>query len=319
MDGIVLAASLRKVATALLTLLISSFIIFAAMRLVPGDPVLALSAGRRLSAVQLAALRHEYGLDQPFLTSYLHWLGGVLHLDFGTSLVYQSSVGSLIGSRLAVSGLLIVYAAVLTIVVGFGAAILGVARGGAIDQAVVYLSGLATATPPFLSAIVLLSVFSVSLGWFPALGAGQGFGDRLYHFTLPAVALAFSSVGVLARLGRASFAEQQEREHVEVARSRGVPAGRVLRRHVVRPALGTVLTLVALLFASLFVGTAVVETAFGLDGVGSLLVTSVSRRDMPVVQAIALFGVTLFVVTSTLVELVLPLIDPRLKATAVHA
>ncbi|KRF21816.1 hypothetical protein ASG95_20495 [Phycicoccus sp. Soil803] len=303
----------KKVGLGLLTLLVSSFIIFSAIRLVPGDPVLALTAGRRLTPGQIEALRGEYGLNEPFFTSYFHWLQGVIHLDFGESLNFKTPVNELIGARMTVSGLLIAYAAVISIVAGYGAALIAASRGGKTDKSLIILSSIATATPPFVSAVVLLSVFVVMLGWFPALGAGEGFGDRVYHLTLPAVALALSSFGVLARLSRTSFLEQLSREHVEVATSRGVPRMTVLRKHVVRNSLGPLLTLTAMLVSTLFVGTAVVETAFGIDGIGNLLVDSVGKRDMPVVQGIAFWSVFIFVVTSTLVEIAMPKIDPRLK------
>ncbi|MFG2943414.1 ABC transporter permease [Streptomyces sp. NPDC048282] len=311
-----IVVSLRKLGAALITMMISSFVIFGAIRLVPGDPVLALTSGRRLTPDQIEALRRQYGFDRPFLSSYFDWLGGILHGDFSISLAYQSDIGHLILDRLPVTITLMLYSAVLAIVFGFGLGLLAAARGGVADHLSVYVSSAATATPPFLSAVVLLSVLSVRLGWFPALGAGDGFWDRLYHLTLPALALAFAAFGVLARLSRTTFLEQLRREHVEVARSRGVSSMAVLLRHVVRPSLSPVLTATTMLLASLYVGTTVVERAFGINGVGSLLVQSVGSRDMPVVQAIALLGVALFVVTSTAVELVLPLLDPRLRVEA---
>lgn len=303
-----------RIAAAAVTLGVSAFLIFVALRLVPGDPVAAVTGGQRLTPEQIEALRQEFGLDEPLLSSFLSWTGGVLQFDFGTSMFYGSSVTELIMSRLPVTAMLVAYAALLTLLLGLGLALLGVARGGIFDQGTVLISSIATATPAFVSAIVLLSVFAVRLGWFPALGAGEGPVDRVYHLTLPAIALAFAAFGVMARLARSTFLEEKGREHVEVAESRGVPRRTVLRKHVVRNSLGPILTLVALLLATMFIGTAVVETAFGIDGVGSLLVQSVARRDLPVVQGIALIAVTLFVVSSTIVDLLLPWIDPRLRA-----
>ncbi|MGP4027442.1 ABC transporter permease [Actinomadura sp. 3N407] len=301
----------KRAAGALLTVLLASIVIYGALRLVPGDPVLAVTAGRRLTPEQIEALRHSYGLDRSFVKGYLAWIGDALRLDLGTSLNYQTGVTSLITSRLGVSGLLILYSAVLTIVVGTAVALVSAIKGGLVNRVATVSAALTTATPPFVAAIVLLSVFSVGLGWFPATGAGSGFADRLYHLTLPAIAMATAAYGILARVGNAAFVEELRREHVEVARSRGVSGAAVIRRHVVRNAAGPILTLIGLLCASLFVGTAIVETAFGLDGVGSLLVSSVSRRDFPVVQGIALIAVVLFVVVNTLVDLAMPFIDPR--------
>ncbi|MDX6741372.1 ABC transporter permease [Actinocorallia sp. A-T 12471] len=304
-----------RAAGALLTVLVASVVIYGALRLVPGDPVLTLSAGRRLTPDQIEALRQRLGLDRGFVQGYLSWAGGALRLDLGTSLTYQTDVSALIGARLKVSGLLLAYAATLAVVLGFGAALAAAVKGGAVNRAAGVAAAVTTATPPFVAAIILLSVFAVGLGWFPATGAGSGsLLDRLWHLTLPAVAMALAAFGVLARVGHAALAEAMGREHVETALSRGVGRSAVIRRHVVRNALTPLLTVAGVLVAGLFVGTAVVESAFGLDGVGSLLVASVSRRDFPVVQGVALIAVVLFVAVNTLVDLLVPLIDPRVKA-----
>ncbi|MEU9021137.1 ABC transporter permease [Actinomadura sp. NPDC048394] len=304
----------KRALGAVLTVLVASVLIYGALRLVPGDPVLAVTSGRRLTPDQIDALRHAYGLDKGFAQGYLAWIGDAVHLDLGRSLTYQTSVTSLIGSRLGVSGLLIAYSAVLAIAVGTGVALVSAVKGGITDRIATIAASLTTATPPFVAAIVLLSVFAVGLGWFPSTGAGTGLTDRLWHLTLPAVAMAIAAFGVLARVGNAAFADELGREHVAAARSRGVDGAPLIRRHVVRNALGPLLTVIGVLVASLFVGTAVIETAFGLDGVGSLLVTSVSRRDFPVVQGVSLLGVLLFVAVNTLVDLALPFIDPRVTA-----
>ncbi|MQY09442.1 ABC transporter permease [Actinomadura macrotermitis] len=301
----------KRALGAVLTVLAASILIYGALRLVPGDPVLALTAGRRLTPEQIEAVRHRYGLDQGFLQGYLGWIGDALRLDLGTSFNYQTGVTSLITGRLGVSGLLVAYSAVLAIGFGTAVALVSAVKGGLVDRLASVAASVTTATPTFVAAIGLLALFSAGLGWFPATGAGDGFADRLWHLTLPAVAMSIAAFGVLARVGNAAFAEELGREHVEVARSRGAGGAAVIRRHVVRNALGPLLTVAGLLVASLFVGSAVVETAFGLDGVGSLLVSSVSRQDFPVVQGIALIAVLLFVTVNTLVDLALPFIDPR--------
>ncbi|GAB2505033.1 ABC transporter permease [Nocardiopsis aegyptia] len=301
----------RRALGALVTVLAASVLIHLSLRLVPGDPVLALTAGRRLTPEQLAAVREAYGLDQGPVQSYLGWIGGALRLDLGASLHYQTGVSTLIADRLDVSVPLVLYAAALSVLCGTGVALVSAVRGGAVDRIAGLLAATTTATPPFVAAILLLATFSVGLGWFPATGAGTGFLDRLWHLTLPAAAMAIAVFGVLARVGNAAFAAELRREHVEVARSRGVGGAAVVRRHVVRGALPPLLTVIGVLLAGLFVGTAVVETAFGLDGVGSLLVSSVTRRDIPVVQGVALIAVVLFVLVNTLVDLALTFIDPR--------
>ncbi|MGY1813579.1 ABC transporter permease [Blastococcus sp. SYSU D00820] len=309
----------RRLAGGLLTIAVASVVIYGSLRLVPGDPADALAAGRRLSPEQLDALRERYRLDDPFLTGYWHWITDVLRGDLGISAVYQDSVNTLLGARLGISAALIAYAAGMTVALGLAVALVGAVRGGGVARLTTVLTSGAVATPPFVAAVVLLSVFAVQLGWFPVTGAGDGLVDRIWHLTLPALSMALVAFGVLARVAQASFTEQLRREHVEVARSRGVGTAAIIRRHVVRNSLGPVLTLVGLLVASLFVGTAVVETAYGINGIGSFLVSSVGRQDFPVVQAISLLAVTLFVVMSLLVDLVMPVVDPGVQKERARA
>jgi peptide/nickel transport system permease protein len=302
----------RRLGGSLVTLLISSLLIFGSLYLVPGDPAVYLAHGR-VTPPQLAALRREYGLDQPFFERYVHWLFGLVHGNFGESLQYHEPAARLIGSRLAVTGTLVAYAAVLIIVAGLALGLIGALRRGSIvDRGVLLFSSAATAAPAFLTVVLLLAVFSVDLHWFPALGAGQGVGDRLWHLTLPAVGLALSAVGLITRVSRTAFLDSLRREHVEVARSRGLPEGSVIRRHVVRNSLGPVATMTGLVVASLVVSTTVVESAFGISGIGSLLDSSVQTLDYPVIQAISLVVVLVFLVCNTAVDLLYPFIDPRL-------
>ena len=135
------------------------------------------------------------------------------------------------------------------------------------------------AIPSFVAAIILISVFSVRLGWFPTSGAGEGLGDRIYHLFLPAVALSLTFIALVSRVTRSSMLDELRREHVEVALSRGMSKRSVIRRHVLRNALGPILTITGLLVAGLMVASAVVETAFSLNGMGSLLVQSVDKQD----------------------------------------
>ncbi|MFD9123880.1 ABC transporter permease [Kitasatospora sp. NPDC059571] len=295
-------------------LLATSFVVFSAVHLAPGDPVSFLLRGHPATPAARAAIRAQYHLDDPFLTQYLRWLGNVLHGDLGRSVQFRQDVGALIGSRLPGTALLVGYAAVLVCTGGVLAGILAALRPGAVDRSVLVGTGVATATPPFVSAIALVSLFSVQLGWFPGPGSnGTGLADRLYHLTLPAVALAVTLAGLLARVTRSAMRDELGREHVETARSRGIPEGAVIRRHVLRNALGPIVTVGGTMLAGLLVSTSIVETAFNVTGVGSLLVQSVTVKDFPVVQAVTLLTVAAFVVVNLAVDLLGPLVDPRLS------
>ena len=303
----------QRLSGTLITLAVSSFVIFSSLFLAPGDTASYLLRGRAVSPEALAAIREQYGLDQPFLVQYATWLGGLLTGDLGQSTQFRQEVSALLAARAPTTLLLIVYASLIVVAAGLALGTVAAVRGGTVDRVVLVVTSIATATPSFVAAIFLVGFLSVRLGWFPTFGNGEGFTDRLYHLTLPAVALAVTLVGLLARVTRASMLDGMRMEHVEVARSRGIPAATVTRRHVLRNALGPILTVTGAMVSALLVSTVVVETAFGLSGVGSLLVQAVTARDLPVVQSIALLGVAIFVLSNFVLDLLLPLVDPRVK------
>lgn len=297
------------------TLLVTSFLVFSSLYLAPGDPASFLVRGRSAGPDELAQIRHRYGFDEPFLVRYWDWLGGVLHGDFGRSYVFHQDVGSVIWSRLPATLLLIAASALLIAVVGVAAGIVGALRRGTrTDSMLMLLVTVGAAAPAFVAALLLRSLFGVKLGWFPTIGNGTGVLDRLHHVVLPAIALSVTFMAMVTRVTRSSMLEELGREHVEVAVGRGTPRWTVIRRHVLRNALGPIVTVSALLVSGMLVSTSIVETAFGMSGVGSLLVTSVNQMDFQVVQAIVLLVVAAFVVVNFLVDLVHPLIDPRVAA-----
>jgi peptide/nickel transport system permease protein len=306
-----LAFVARRLAMLVVALLVSSFVIFAGLQLAPGDPLAALSGGRSLSPETLATLRAQYHLDDPFLVQYWHWLIGALHGDLGQSIAQRESVSTIISQRAGVTTELVLLAAVLILVAGIGAGVLAGLRRGPVDTGVVVLTTALAAIPSFVAAIVLLSVFAVNLGWFPAIGAGEGFGDRLWHLVLPAVALAASALAIVARVTRVSVREELEREHVQTAVSRGIPWRLVVRRHVLRNAAIPIATVSGITITSLIALSAVVERAFELNGLGATLVQAAASKDLALVQGIALVLVAAFVVCNTLVDLLYALLDPR--------
>lgn len=307
--------ALRKLGELIVTLLVASFVVFASMYLAPGKPIDFLIQGRSPTPEQIAAIKAQYGLDKPFIMQYLHWLWGVLHGDFGRSFQFRQDVGSLLASRLPTTILLVIMSALLITVFGLIAGIVGSLNAGKLaDKAVLVCVTIMAAVPSFVAAILLISVFAVRLGWFPTFGAGQGFFDQIYHLTLPAIALSLTFIALLGRVTRTSMLDELGREHVEVATSRGIKRSIVVRKHVLRNAMGPISTISALLIAGLLVSSAVVETAFGLNGIGSLLVQAVDKLDFPIVQAIVLLVVAVFVIINAIVDLLQPLIDPRTAA-----
>ncbi|MFJ6793439.1 ABC transporter permease [Streptomyces sp. NPDC091268] len=306
---------LRRLAGMAATLLATSFLVFSSLFLAPGDPAAFLVKGRSPGPEELAAIRSQYGFDEPFLVRYGNWLQGVLHGDFGRSHLFHQDVGAVIWSRLPSSMLLIGVSALMIAVVGVGSGIVGALRSGSrTDRSLMLLVTVGAAAPAFVAALLLRSVLGVRLGWFPTIGNGSGALDRLHHVVLPAAALSVTFVALVTRVTRSAMLDELRREHVEVALSRGTPRRTVIRRHVLRNALGPIVTVSALLVSGMLVSTAIVETAFGMSGVGSLLVQAVDQLDFQVVQAIVLLVVAAFVVVNALVDLLQPLIDPRTAA-----
>ncbi|MHA7268768.1 ABC transporter permease [Arthrobacter sp. HLT1-20] len=306
-----------KLGGLLLTLFLASLLVFFSRFLVPGDPVSFLLRGRKPSPEAVADVTAEFGLNLPPWQQYFNWITGVLHGDFGRSLQFRQDVSTVIGDRLPVTVGLVVMAGLMIAAVGLIAGIAAsLNRNRFLDKAI--LTGLTVlgAIPSFVGAIVLIAVFAVQLGWFPAFGSGEGFLDTAYHLVLPSVALAIVFVVLVGKVTRSSMVEQLDREHVEVATSRGLSRGAVVRRHVFRNALGPILTVSGPLVAGLLVASSIVEAAFGISGIGSLLVQSVDRLDFPVVQAVVLLVVTTFVAVNALIDILEPWINPRSAAGA---
>ena len=301
----------RRLVMLLASLLVASFVIFAAMYLAPGNPVDALSGGQPLPASSVHVLEQRYHLNAPFLAQYWYWLGDALHGNLGISITLRQSVSTLIASRIWTTAGLVLYASVIIVVLGVGLGIVSGLRPGRLDTGALIVTAVSAAVPAFVAAIALISLFAVRLRWFPALGDGTGFVSSVRHFTLPAVALSVASLAIVARVTRAAIRTESDREHVQTAVSRGIPARYVIWRHIVRNAAIPITTITGVTIASLIGVAAVVETAFGLNGLGAYLVQAAQSKDIAVVQGISLVLVTAFVVVNLLVDVLYAVLDPR--------
>jgi peptide/nickel transport system permease protein len=306
--------ALRRLGAMVLTLVISSFVIFAGMYAAPGDPVAFLIGNpENMTPERIAAVRAEYLLHQ-----YWIWATDLLHGDFGSSFIYQQPVTDLLGSRLPVTLSLVAYSGVLFIVIGVLLGVVSALRKGtAVDSFITGITTFATSIPNFVVAVVLISVFAVKLRWFSVSGPGEGFLGRIHHLTLPAIALALGAIAVVSRVTRQTMVEQQSLDHVEAARSYGLQSRKTVLRHVLRNSLGPIVTMCGLILAGMLAGTVVVEGVFGLNGIGSLLVEAINTHDFPVVQAILLYMVIAYMAVTVLVDLIYPLLDARVLARSV--
>ncbi|GAA5077631.1 ABC transporter permease [Streptomyces similanensis] len=303
----------RRAAMLVVTALVASIVVYAALFISPGDPATLLTGGGKPpSAHLLAEIHRQYHLDDPFAQSYWRWLSGMLHGDAGQSLSYRTSVSHLITDRMGNTLFLVAYAAILIIVPGVVLGTLAALRGGWAETLVTAATTALMAVPTFVMAVLLIWWLSVSLGWFPAYGAGSGFGGRVEHLTLPALALAASWLAYVTQVTRSAVRTELASEHVQTARSRGIPERFVVRKHVLRNASGPIFSVSGVAIAGLIAGCAVVEQAFGLNGVGALLIQSAAKQDLAVVQALALISVVLFVAVNTVVDIVSVALDHRL-------
>jgi peptide/nickel transport system permease protein len=304
----------RRLARTVAALVVSSFVIFSAASAAPGSPLAAFSGGRGLDDQAQAELIKRFHLDDPFLIRYVKWLGGVVRGDLGFSIAQRNDVSELITARIGVTLELVLYASIIVVVLGIGMGILAAVRPGPADVGVTVASSIMAAVPNFVAAILLTIGFVTHLAWFPAIGEGDGLWGRIEHLTLPAISLALGAVAIVSRVTRAAVREELHREHVQTAVSRGIPRRALLRRHVIRNAAVPIVTVTGLTTASLLAVSAVIERAFGLNGLGSFLVKAAATKDVAVVQGISLVIVVAFVAVNTVTDVLYLLLDPRIRA-----
>ena len=305
-----------RVAMQIVVLVASTIIIFFLLHLAPGDPATLLNGGHPPSPATLKYFNRLYGFDRPLPVQYLIWLRHVLEGNLGTSVATRSSVASVLLPRIGLTLFLTIYAVAIMVVIGIPLGIMSaVFRSGPTDFLASVGTLTFTAIPTYVTGVVMAVLFGVMLQWFPALGGGDtgSFLTRLDHLTLPAVALGLSSMALASRITRSAVIGELEKPHVTGARARGFSAPRVVAKHAVRGAMVPVVTIVGAQIGYLLGGAVVIEYAFGLNGLGTLLVSSVQGKDYAVVQAIALFITAEFLLISLLVDLLYGFIDPRVR------
>lgn len=310
---------LRRLLLGLVTLWITSVVIFAATQALPGDAARSI-LGRSATPESLAALRQQLGLDKPVLTQYWEWISGVLTGDLGTSLANSLPVTEVLSDRLVYSLFLMLLAAAISVPLGI---LIGAASASRRDSAFDQTTSVATlglaALPEFVVGITLVVLFATTVfQWLPGVIVTEpGVGPWHYprELILPVVTLVIAVVPYTARIMRASTVEILESDFVEMARLKGLPERRVLWRHAVPNALAPTFQVTALNLAYLAGGIVVVEAVFNYQGVGLLLVDSVRARDMPVVQAVALLIAALYVLLNLLADLATILVSPRLRTS----
>ena len=311
---------LRRLVTFVLTLLVASVVVFSVLELLPGNAA-EIILGNTATPESLAALSSKLGLDQPPLTRYAHWIGGLLQGRTASSISYGSPTAELIAQRLRVTLPLALMAMALTVLLSLSLGVYAASRHNRVgDVAVMAASQLGIAVPSFWFAILLILLFAVKLQWvsaggFPGWTEDEGGGpwEGLSALLLPALALALVQAAILARVTRSAVLEVMREDFVRTARAKGLTRRQALWRHVLRNALIPVITVGGLQFANLIAGTIVIERVFVLPGLGGLVFDAVGNRDLVLVRDIVLLLAGIVVLVNFVVDALVALIDPRLR------
>ncbi|MFJ5437479.1 ABC transporter permease [Pectobacterium brasiliense] len=297
-------------------LLVVSIVVFCLVHLAPGDPVLVI-LGNDASPGDVAALRQQMGLDQPLLTQFVVWFSAVLRGDLGRSLFMNASVMSLFLQHLQPTLALALYAQGLALLLGLIAGVLSASQQGRLlDRVIMGLAAVGMSIPGFLLGLFLIFFFAVQLRWFPVVGYSSTRGDvlvNLWYMTLPALALGLRIAALIARMTRAVMLDVLSENYIKTARAKGVSEYRVLLRHGLKNALLPILTICGESFGSLVTGTIVIESVFGIPGVGSLVVDSIERRDFSVIQGAVLLITISYVLINLAVDILGHALDPRIS------
>jgi peptide/nickel transport system permease protein len=297
-------------------------LMFALLRLAPGDPAMLL-VGPAASVEQIAAQRRNLGLDRPVTTQYATWLGRFARGDWGTSIATGRPVRAMLGQAWPATVRLVGVSLILSYLIGIAVGVVQAARGGRLDTALSVATVTLFALPGYWLGLMLVMVFTYRLRWLPAFGAA-GFdadflppaarlGDRLRHLALPLATLTLVGIGGTARFVRGAMLDVAGEPYVTVARSKGLSEPRVTLKHVLRNALIPVVTLLGLSLPTLFSGAVFIEAIFAWPGVGRILVEAVQARDYPVVMAATAVSAVLVVLGNVLAEALVSWVDPRAR------
>jgi len=307
---------LRRVVAVVPIWWVVASIVFVLVRLVPGDPVL-LIAGTDASAEQVRDIRSSLGLDLPVYEQYVRWFGRLLHGDMGRSLFSREPVARDLLDRMPVSLQLALSATLVSVLIAIPAGVFAATRRNAVSEvafAAVTMTGVCV--PSFVMGLLLMLLLSVYAGLFPIRGyepLSQGVLSWARYMALPAVAYGLIQAAGVARMTRATLLEVLGEDFIRTARAKGLAGWAVLYKHALRNALIPVVTLIGLNVGVLFTGAVVIETLFGLPGLGAFLVAGILKRDYPIVQGAILFISTFLVLVNLGVDLLYRVIDPRLR------
>ena len=310
---------LRRILQSIPTLLIVITITFVLTRMIPGNPARTI-LGPQASAEDIAEMEIKLGLNKSKVEQYADYMMGILHGDFGTSYVYNRPVTGLIAERIPKTLIITLTSLAIAVAVGIGIGVLSALKQYSIlDYIFMVLALIGVSMPIFWLGLMLVNLFSVQLGWLPALGMGsmkKGIGDVISHMVLPCFCLATIPTATFARITRSSMLEVIHNDSIKALRARGIKESSVIWKHAFKNALPPIVTVLGLQLASAFTGAILTESIFSWPGMGTMIVSAIDNRDYMLIQGTVLFIAVVFVIVNLLVDVVYMLINPRVSYEA---
>lgn len=294
-------------------LFIVTILIFVMIRMIPGDPALAM-LGEKGSEAAINAMRHKMGLDQPLIVQYFIFLGNLIHFDLGTSSYYSMPVAALIRQKIVITIALTAVSTLMTLVISFPLGYIAGVNGGSCKSKIINALSLITISlPSFWVGLLLLIVFGLKLGWFPVAGWGDTWPEHIYCLILPGLTQALATCSLLIRNIQNSVSNIEKKDYVDFAYSKGLTKKRVRSKYVIKNVMISTVTLLSIRIAYMLGGSVVIETVFALPGMGSLLLNGILSRDYAVVQGTVFFFAIVVLAINLITDVSYSLLDPRVK------
>ncbi|MDD1710092.1 MAG: ABC transporter permease [Methanoregulaceae archaeon] len=311
---------IRRLILALIVLIIITLLVFFVIRYLPGDPILLYMSRQEqqtLTQEQILAAKHQFGLDKPMVVQYFDWINGILKGEFGESLFYSESVGTLLARRIPVTLNLGIPAFIIGSILGITAGVLSaLRRGRVLDSVMAIFSYMGIAVPIFWLGVLLIYAFGLRLHLLPMFGyiaPSEDLVQNIKHLILPVVCLAVTPLASIARQSRSSMLEIIRQDYIRTAWSKGLTERNVVMRHALKNGLIPVVTLMGISLSYILGGSVFIETVFSIPGMGSLSVQALLSKDYSIIQAVTLLIASMIVVVNLLVDLTYGWLDPRIR------
>jgi peptide/nickel transport system permease protein len=307
---------IKRLSLLVIVILLVSLMTLWLLQLLPGGPADAM-LGANATPEQVAQVEQTLHLDEPFVQQYGRWLGGIVTFDLGESIATHEQITTVIGARVGVTLELASLTLIISLLIAVPAsAYAGYRKGGWFDRILVFFGSLFMSVPSFLAALLLVYFLAVVLGWFPVNGwvpIGDGLGEHIKHLALPLITLCLVQIGLFVRVLRNDVVATMQENYVLAVRARGLPMRKILPRHVLKPSALPLVTVAGVSLGQLVGGAVIVETIFGLPGLGNLALTAINNRDFIVLRGAILVISVGYVLINALVDVVYPLLDPRVR------